>query len=178
MHAIAKFIYFKILGWKLEGFFPKIDKCVVIVAPHTSNWDFFLGLLVRRVLNEEFNFIAKKSLFNWPYGWFFRWQGGMPIDRTKNNNFVDACTALIHKSPKIHFALAPEGTRSKVSKWKTGFYYIAKQAHVPIVMVCFDYGSKTVKISASTKPTANKEKDFENFAAFYKGAKGKVVRNT
>lgn len=178
MHSIAKFMYFKIMGWKLDGFFPKIDKCVVIIAPHTSNLDFLLGLLIRKVLNEEFNFIGKKALFKWPYGWYFRWQGGMPIDRTKSSNFVSACAALIKSTPKIHLTLAPEGTRSKVTKWKTGFYYIAKEAEVPIVMVAFDYGKKAIKISEVYYTTADKEEDFKVYAAFYKDIKGKVPTNT
>ncbi|MCK0156910.1 1-acyl-sn-glycerol-3-phosphate acyltransferase [Cellulophaga sp. F20128] len=178
MHSIAKFIYYKIMGWKLDGFFPKIDKCVVIIAPHTSNLDFLLGLLIRKVLNEEFNFIGKKALFKWPYGWYFRWQGGMPIDRTKSNNFVSACAALIKSTPKIHLTLAPEGTRSKVAKWKTGFYYIAKEAEVPIVMVAFDYGTKSIKFSNPVFPTEDIEADFKVYAAFYKDIKGKVPRNT
>src|SRR5690606_23776429 len=84
MHTRAKFIYFKILGWKLFGEFPKVDKCIVIVVPHLSWIDFFLGLLVRRVVDEEINYIAKKSLFKPPFGWYFRWMGGAPIDRDKN----------------------------------------------------------------------------------------------
>jgi len=178
MHKLAKFIYYKLLGWKLEGSFPKIDKCVAIVVPHTSNMDFFLGLLIRRVLNEEFNFVAKKSLFKPLWGWYFRWMGGMPIDRTKSNNFVDACADLIKNSDKIHLTLAPEGTRSKVDKWKTGFYYIAKTAEVPIVLVSFDYGRKTIKVSDAIFTTKDKEADFKLYQDFYKGAVGKVPKNT
>ncbi|SFW15764.1 1-acyl-sn-glycerol-3-phosphate acyltransferase [Cellulophaga fucicola] len=177
MHALAKFIYFKIMGWTVNGAFPKIDKCVVIVVPHTSNLDFFMGLLIRRVLNEEFNFVGKKSLFKWPYGWYFRWQGGMPIDRTKSNNFVDACADLIKNTKKIHLTLAPEGTRSKVTKWKTGFYYIAKQANVPVVLVAFDYGKKEIKISEAIRTTDNTELDFKTYEAFFKGVEGRVKRN-
>lgn len=178
MHKLAKFIYYKLLGWKLEGSFPQIDRCVVTVAPHTSNMDFFLGLLIRRVLNEEFNFVAKKSLFKAPWGWYFRWMGGMPIDRSKSNNFVEACANLIKDSKKIHLTLAPEGTRSKVDKWKTGFYYIAKTANVPIVLVAFDYGRKTIKVSDAVFTTDDKEADFKNYQDFYKGAVGRVPENT
>ncbi len=177
MHRLAKFIFYKLMGWKLSGSFPKVDKCVVIVAPHTSNMDFFLGLLVRRVLNEEFNFVAKSSLFKWPFGWYFRKVGGMPVDRTKNNNFVDACADLIRNSKSVHLTLAPEGTRKKMDKWKTGFYYIAKQAEVPIVMVVFDYGKKRVKLSDLHWPSAEIEKDFEVYREFYKGAQGKNKAN-
>lgn len=178
MHKLAKFIFFKLLGWNLEGSFPKVAKCVVIVAPHTSNMDFFLGLLGRRVLNEEFNFIAKKSLFKAPWGWYFRWMGGMPIDRSKSNNFVAACADLINTSDTIHLTLAPEGTRSKVEEWKTGFYYIAKTANVPIVMIAFDYGRRTIKVSDTVYTTDDKEADFKNYHAFFDGVLGRVPKNT
>lgn len=178
MHKLAKFVYFKLLGWKLVGTFPQVDKCVVIVVPHTSNLDFFLGLLIRRVLNEEFHFVAKKSLFNWPWGAYFRWVGGMPIDRSKSNNFVEACAELIKKSEKIHLTLAPEGTRKKVAEWKTGFYYIAKTAAVPIILVAFDYGKKEVKISEPHFPTDDKDADFPNYREFFKGVIGRIPENS
>ena len=177
MHQIAKFIFYKLMGWKLIGNFPKIDKCVVIVAPHTSNLDFFLGLLVRRVLNEKFNFIAKSSLFKWPFGWYFRKVGGMPVDRSKNNNFVTACAELIQKSEKVHLTLAPEGTRKRVEKWKTGFYYIAKEADVPIVLVAFDYGKKQIKVSEPQHTSDDIAKDFEVYKTFYEGTSGRVKEN-
>ncbi len=162
------------MGWKLVGTFPPIAKCVVIVVPHTSNLDFFLGLLVRRVLNEEFNYVGKKSLFKWPWGWYFRWMGGMPIDRSKSNNFVEACANLIKDSKQIHLTLAPEGTRKKVAAWKTGFYYIAKAAEVPIVLVAFDYGKKEIKFSEPHFPTDDKDGDFKTYRSFFKGVVGKV----
>lgn len=177
MHTLAKFIYYKLMGWQLLTSFPKIDKCVVIVAPHTSNLDFFLGLLIRKVMKEEFNFVAKNSLFKWPYGWYFRKMGGMPVDRTKNNNFVSACADLIRRSEKIHLTLAPEGTRKRVEKWKTGFYYIAEEAKVPIVLVAFDYGKKQIKVSEPRPTSGNIEKDFEFYKAFYAGTSGKVKEN-
>ena len=140
MQTLAKFIYFKILGWKLVGSFPQLDKCVVIVVPHTSWVDFFLGLLIRRVLNEDIHFIGKKALFKPPFGWYFRWMGGAPIDRSKNMDTVSATAKIFNQNKKFRLALSPEGTRKKVSEWKTGFYYIAKAAKVPIVMVAFDFG--------------------------------------
>ncbi len=174
MNRLAKFVYFKLLGWKLIGSFPKVDKCVVIVVPHTSWVDFFLGLLVKRVMDEEINFIAKKSLFKPPFGWYVKWVGGAPIDRSKNNNTVDAIAAVFEERKKFRLALSPEGTRKKVTEWKTGFYYIAKEAKVPIVMVAFDYENKQVKVSEPQFITANKEEDFKTYKTFFKGVKGKV----
>ena len=174
MQYLAKFIYYKILGWKLIGDFPKINKAVFIVVPHTSWIDFFLGLLVRRVWNEEINFIGKKSLFKFPFGWYFRWMGGAPIDRSKNNDTVAAIAAIFSERQKFRLSLSPEGTRKKVGEWKTGFYYIAKAAKVPVVLVAFDYGKKQIVISKPHYPTNEKEADFKLYKSFFKGVKGKI----
>lgn len=174
MHALAKFIYFKILGWKLIGTFPDVDKCVVIVVPHTSWVDFFLGLLVRRVINEKIHYVGKKSLFKWPFGWYFKWMGGAPIDRSKSSDTVGAITRIFNSREQFRLALSPEGTRKKVKEWKTGFYYIAKAAKVPIVLVAFDYGKRQVKISEPYEPTGDKDSDFNTYKSFFKGVVGKI----
>ncbi len=174
MHRLAKFIYFRLMRWKMNGSFPDIDKCVVIVIPHTHWLDFPLGLVVRKVVNKEINYIAKKSLFKPPFGWIFKLTGGTPVDRNASNNLVDAVVGLFDQKERFRFALAPEGTRKKVEKLKTGFYYIAKSAKVPIVMVAFDFGKKEVKISAPFHPTGSKEDDFEKIYRFYKGVKGRI----
>ncbi|MCG2459555.1 1-acyl-sn-glycerol-3-phosphate acyltransferase [Flavobacteriaceae bacterium F89] len=178
MHSLAKFIYFKILGWRLMGSFPKVDKCVVAVAPHTSWVDFFLGLLVRKVLDEEINYIGKSSLFKPPFGWYFRRMGGAPIDRTKRSDTVGAIAKIFEEREKFRLALSPEGTRKKVTKWKTGFYYIAKKANVPILLVAFDYGKKEVKISRLYYPSTDKEADFRAYRDFFKGVVGKIPGNS
>jgi 1-acyl-sn-glycerol-3-phosphate acyltransferase len=174
MQSLAKFIYFKILGWKLIGEFPDLQKCVVIVVPHTHWKDFFLGLLVRRIINKEINFIAKKSLFKPPFGWYFRWMGGAPIDRSKNSDTVAAVAEVFKAKKEFRLALSPEGTRKKVTTWKTGFYFIAKAANVPIVLVAFDFGKKQVKISGPQYPTEDKGSDFKNYQDFFKGVVGKI----
>ena len=175
MQAIAKFIYFKLMGWKVEGEFPgHLDKFVIIVVPHTSWVDFFLGLLIRRVWNEEINYVGKKSLFKPPFGWYFRWMGGAPVDRDKNNDMVSATAAVFKERKKFRLTLAPEGTRKKVIKWKTGFYYIAKTAAVPIVLIAFDFGKKQIKVSKAMHPTDDIKADFKKYEAFFKGVIGKV----
>ncbi len=175
MQSLAKFIYFKVLGWKVVGTFPKhLDKCVIIVVPHTSWVDFFLGLLIRKVWNEPIHYVGKKSLFKPPFGWFFRWTGGAPVDRSKNKDTVSATAAIFKNRKKFRLTLAPEGTRKKVAEWRSGFYYIAKTAKVPVVMVAFDFGKKEIKVSEPHVTTDNKEADFEVYHAFYKGVVGKV----
>ncbi|SOC80178.1 1-acyl-sn-glycerol-3-phosphate acyltransferases [Salinimicrobium sediminis] len=179
MNWLARFIYFKIMGWKFYGSWPAgINKAVVIVVPHTSWHDFYLGLLVRRILGVDIKFVAKKELFKPPFGWYFRWMGGTPLDRTAGQNKVDSIAALFGKKEEFRLAIAPEGTRKKVKDWKTGFYYIAKTADVPIVMIAFDFGKKRVKISKPMYPTGDKERDFDKIRAFYKEVTGKIAHYT
>ena len=178
MQTLAKFIYFKLLGWKTVGEFPKLNKCVVAVVPHTSWVDFFLGLLIRRVINQDINFIGKKSLFKGPFGWYFKWMGGAPIDRSKSSDTVTAIAKILDEKKVFRLALSPEGTRKKVEQWKTGFYYIAKAANVPIVLVAFDYGHKQIKFSQPYIPTENMEADFKNYKNFFKGSIGKIPEYT
>ncbi len=179
MNWLARFIYFRIMGWKFYGSWPTgIKKAVVIVVPHTSWHDFYLGLLVRRILNVDIKFVAKKELFKPPFGWYFGWMGGTPLDRTAGQKKVDSIAALFQHKEEFRLAIAPEGTRKKVTDWKTGFYYIALKAEVPIVMIAFDFGNKLVKISQPMHPTGNKEEDFEKIRAFYKEVTGKVAHYT
>ncbi|MFX0557706.1 1-acyl-sn-glycerol-3-phosphate acyltransferase [Maribacter sp. CXY002] len=175
MQQLAKFIYFKLMGWEIKGKFPsKLDKFVIIVVPHTSWWDFLLGLLIRKVWNEEINYIGKKSLFDSPLGWFFRWTGGAPIDRSKSSDTVSGIAQIFKERKKFRLALSPEGTRKKVQNWKTGFYFIAKTANVPIVLVAFDYGKKEIKISEPIPVSENQVADFKKYQAFFEGIAGKV----
>lgn len=171
---ISKFIFTKILGWKLVGTFPAdIKKYVLIGVPHTSNMDFLIGVLVKFMTKENLSFIGKASLFKPPFGFVFRALGGTPVNRTKSNNLVDAIVKVFQEKEEFKLALSPEGTRKKVEKWKTGFYYIAKGANVPIILFTFDYGNKQVKLSKPYYPTSDSKKDFSYFKAFFKDVKGK-----
>jgi len=174
MRALASFIYFRLMGWKQNGSFPHIPKCVIIVAPHTSWVDFVVGLLIRKIVNQKINFIGKKSLFKPPFGWLFRYLGGTPVDRSKNEDTVASISRIFNSREEFRLSLSPEGTRKKVDKWRSGFYYIAKAAKVPIVMVAFDFGKKEVKISDPIWPTNDKEADFRTYMEFYKGVEGKI----
>jgi len=178
MQWLAKFIYFKILGWKVVGNTnfskDKIKKAVIIAAPHTSWHDFYMGVLLRAVLNVKTNFVGKKELFVFPLGWLFRLLGGAPIDRHTKENKVSAIAKLFSEKDEFRMTMSPEGTRKKVEKWRTGFYYIAKEAKVPIIMFTLDFENKQNKISEPFYPTDNVEKDFEFMHAFYKNVKGKI----
>ena len=145
MKYLFKFIWW-ILGWKIEGDLPwSIKKYIIIVAPHTTNWDFLIGVLVRGIMGFDSKFLGKKSLFKPPFGWFFRAMGGYPVDRSKSTNIVDEVVAIFNRKEKFIVTLAPEGTRKNVKDWKTGFYFIADQAQVPIVRVRIDWNSKEVR---------------------------------
>ena len=176
MRWLAKFIYFKILGWKVTGFrdFDSVPKAVIIAVPHTSWHDFYIGVLLRAVIGIKTNFVGKKSLFKWPYGWFFRMLGGAPVERKSNENQVQSIARLFQDRDVFRMTLAPEGTRKKVDQWRTGFYYIAKEARVPIIMFTLDYGKKENRFSEPFYPTDNKDADFEFMHAFYRGVVGKV----
>ena len=173
--GITKFIFNKILGWKISGRFdPDVKKAVVIVVPHTSWHDFYIGVFSRRILKTDINFVAKKELFAWPFGWYFKWMGGAALDRTPGQNKVEAIAEIFAKKDEFRLALAPEGTRKKVDTWKTGYYYIAQNANVPIIPVSFDYSTKTVTIGNPFYPTGAIEADTVKLRAFFQGVVGKV----
>ena len=174
MKAFSSFILFRLLGWKLINDFPQdIKKYVVIAAPHTSWVDFPIAILARMSSGTMVNFIGKGSLFKGPFGFLFRLLGGTPVDRSQNNNFVDSIVAIFNSKEEFRLGLSPEGTRKKVAKWKTGFYYIAKGANVPIVMATLDFGKKQIKISKGYTTTENMEADFKYFHAFFSKVQGK-----
>jgi len=178
MTWLAKFIYFKLLGWKLVGntsFSKKsIKKAIIIAIPHTSWHDFYMAILLRRVVGLKTNFVGKKELFTWPFGYFFRALGGAPLNRSANENKVQAIAKEFKRHNEFRMALAPEGTRKKVAEWRTGFYYIAKEANVPIIMFTLDFENKENKVSEPFYTTDDIEADFKFMKEFYKGVKGKV----
>ena len=178
MRWLAKFIYFKILGWKVVGNtnFSKdsVKKAVIIAAPHTSWQDFHMGVLLRKVIGIKTNFVGKKELFVGPLGWYLKAIGGAPIDRHSKEKKVDLIADLFKNHDEFRMTLAPEGTRKKVKKWRTGFYYIAKKANVPIIMFTLDFAKKQNKISEPFYPTEDIEADFKFMHKFYEGAVGKI----
>lgn len=176
--GLSKLLYSNILGWKLAGNVTMskdtIKKAVIIGAPHTSWHDFYIALLMRQVIGIKSNFVAKKELFKWPFKYFFKAIGGAPLDRRPGQNKVEAIAKLFESTDEFRLALSPEGTRLKVLEWKTGFYYIAKKANVPIIMFTFDFEHKQNKISEPFFPTEDLEADFKFMRSFFEGVKGKV----
>lgn len=165
---------FKLLGWKIIGEPPRnLKKFIIIVAPHTSNWDFFLGLATRSIQRFPANFLGKQELFRKPYGWIFRKLGGYPVDRKSSTHLVDQIVAIAKREEQFIVAIAPEGTRKSVDKWKTGFYHIALGAGIPLVMVAVDYPDKKLFWSEPLIPSGNLDADAQIIDRFFEGKRGK-----
>ena len=177
MRLIYKFLLW-LFGWKVEGDVPKsLKQYVMIIAPHTSNWDFFVGLAARSILKLNVKYVAKKELFIFPFGWIFKKLGGYPVDRKKATNFVDAVSNLFATNERFSICFTPEGTRSYAPKWKTGFYYIALKANIPVVMVGFNYVEKLVRLEPAFYLTGDIEKDFAFMMNYYRKIPGKNPEN-
>jgi 1-acyl-sn-glycerol-3-phosphate acyltransferase len=168
VRKIAAFIL-KSFGWEIKGTADYLVKCVICVAPHTSNWDLFWGQLVYLSLGRKAYFLIKKSWFFFPMNLFFRTIGGIPVDRSKKNAMTNLLVGEFTRRRKFHLAITPEGTRKRTKKWKQGFYYIALAAHVPIVVVALDYGSRIIDFKKIFYPTGDVERDIPEIISHYKG---------
>ncbi len=179
MLRITSKVVLKLMGWKAVNTFPyHLQKYVVIVGPHTSGWDFVIGLLFRKALRlERARYLGKSELFKPPFGFFFRWLGGYPVNRTSSHNLVDQVANIFQAHEQFGIALSPEGTRKRVDRLKTGFYNIARKAGVPIVMVGLDYASKQLSFSEPLITTDNQQADFEKIHAFFRPLTGKYPAN-
>ncbi len=168
-------LFFKLFGWKINSSFPKeLKKYIIAVGPHTSNWDFVVGVAARSILRiQRARFLGKSQLFKPAYGWFFRALGGYPVERSSSHDMVDQVAKIFNNHDEFILAMAPEGTRKKVEKFRTGFYYIAKKANVPIIPVGFDFAKKEVVLGQPLYPTDNLEADFEKLYSFYRSIQGR-----
>ncbi|MFT7590100.1 MAG: 1-acyl-sn-glycerol-3-phosphate acyltransferase [bacterium] len=165
---------FKLSGWKIKADWPvPYKKYVLIVAPHTSNWDFLIGVGARAVLNFNPRFAAKKELFVWPIGWLFRKLGGYPVERKANTNFVQNLVDVFNREESFILTITPEGTRSYNDQWKTGFYYLAQDANIPIIPIAFDYRTKTIVMHDPVWANEPIEKVIENLKRWYSQFEGK-----
>ncbi len=148
-----------IAGWRIEGAFPDVPKMMLIVVPHTSNWDFLVGLMAKFALRLEARFIAKHSLFWWPLGIFLRAVGGIAVNRAVASDVVVDAERAYRERDRLVLVITPEGTRSRVDKWKSGFHRIAHAARVPIVLAVFDYSRKVVQLGPAFDATGDYEGD-------------------
>ena len=172
---------FKLFGWRLVGNIPStLKKSIIIVAPHADWVDFPVGLFARTSLKTKVSFLGKAELFNGSFGFIFKLLGGKPVDRFTNNGMVDSVVNLFNSNEHLHIAIAPEGTRKAVSKLRTGFYFIAIEAKVPIIMVVFDYPNKRVIAREPYYLSGNLEDDLREIALYYNqfdGVKKDWIKN-
>jgi 1-acyl-sn-glycerol-3-phosphate acyltransferase len=163
-------------GWRLTGTFPDVPKAVIIVAPHSSNWDGLHGLAMKQVLGLDVRFVAKRQLFWWPLGPILRSLGAVAVDRSAATDLVTEAVAQFDSRERFWLCLTPEGTRKPVARWKTGFWRIARAANVPIVPAYFHYPEKRIGIGPALMPGDDMQADVERLRTFYapwQGANGK-----
>jgi len=170
-HYLAR-ISMRLLGWRIDGTLPNLPKFILIGAPHTSNWDFLLFLGVIFSLRANVRFMGKAELFRFPVGWFFRYCGGVPVDRKKSTGLVEQMVKVCNKSEQFILTIAPDGTRHRVTEWKRGFYHIAKIAGIPIVTAVVDGRHKTVRIGRVFHPTGDIEADMKIIKKVFEGTVG------
>jgi len=173
MKFLARFI-FKLIGWKIDPQAPAgVKKCVVVVGPHTSNWDFVLGRLAFVMYGVKPKILIKKELFFPPMGWILKAMGGVPVDRKKNNNITDYAVELFNSREELYMIFTPEGTRSYNPNWKKGFYYIALKAKVPIYIAYVDYEKKMGGFHSLFEPTGDVDKDIAYIKSVMSQFKGR-----
>ena len=173
MQALSRFIL-KVFGWKAELAVQMVDKCVLVGAPHTTNWDFPIAILGMSAMGIKFNWVGKHTLFRWPFGFFMRLLGGIRLDRRSGGaGFAIKTVEDFHGLDRLVLAIAPEGTRHRADYWKAGFYKIATKSNVPIALGYVDFKKKKIGIGKILMPTGDKDKDFAQIRDFYSDKSGK-----
>lgn len=160
-------------GWRVVGEFPDLPRLVLIAAPHSSWWDGVWGLLCKVALGADVAFMAKRELFRGPLGWLLRRLGGIPIERAAAQGLVEQMVARFRSSPRLWLGIAPEGTRRRVHTWKSGFWYIAHAADVPVLPVAFDYPTRTITIGVPLRTGPDLHADLATLRAYYRPFRGK-----
>ena len=164
------------MGWKVEGEVPNLPKLVIGVAPHTSNWDFIVGVATMFALDLRIDFLGKHTLFRGPLGVFMRWIGGIPVDRSSPHGVVDQAIAGFGRVEQRILAIAPEGTRKGAAHFKSGFLRIARGAGVPVVLAALDYGTRCVRFGPMFMPGDDIEAERARAEAYFKPIRGKRTR--
>ncbi len=156
-----------LFGWRLAGISPDLPQCVLIVAPHTSNWDFLFGIAAKWALGLRVRFVAKHTLFRFPLGFFMRGVGGMPVDRSASSGLVERVAAEFATGEPLYLVIAPEGTRKRVAHWRTGFHRVAVMAKVPVLPVALDYKARAIRLEPFYTPTGDYATDLTALRALY-----------
>lgn len=163
----------RLFGWRVRLVWPSMPKAVVIFYPHTSNWDFIIGILARSAIAIPISFIGKDTLFRPPFGGVFRSLGGIPVNRRQSTGFVGGLVDTFDQADSLYLAIAPEGTRSKVDHWKSGFYRVALGARVPVGLGFIDYPRREVGIETWLSLSGNEEEDLARIRAYYADKRGR-----
>lgn len=164
----------RMAGWTVEYTVPDYPKCIICVAPHTSNWDFILGELTIRSVGRKAGFLMKESWFRWPLGIIFRAIGGIPVPRkNKKQSLTEVIVKKFRESSRLVLAITPEGTRKATTKWHSGFLYIVRDAGVPLVLGAIDYKYKRIVVDRTYTPTGDVEQDMRNIKEYYSQFHGK-----
>lgn len=165
-----------LLGWEIEGEIPNLPKLVIAVAPHTSNWDFVVGIAAMFALDLRLTFLGKHTLFRGPFEAILRWMGGIPVDRSSAHGVVGESVRAFDGAQRLVLALAPEGTRKGASRFHSGFLHIARGARVPVLLASLDYAVRRVRLGPLFEPTADAEADRRKIEAHFALVRGKRVR--
>jgi 1-acyl-sn-glycerol-3-phosphate acyltransferase len=166
----------RLLGWRVEGEFPNLPKFVVAVAPHTSNWDFVVGVSAMFALDLRLAFIGKHTIFRGPFAPVLRWMGGIPVDRSSPHGLVGESVAAFAATERRILVIAPEGTRKRVAHFKSGFLHIARGAGVPVTLATLDYAARCVRIGPTFEVGPDIEAERAKTEAFFAPVRGKRAR--
>lgn len=172
MKKICQFIL-RILGWKIVNVLPDVPKCIIAVAPHTSNFDFLMGKLAYTAMGRDAKFLIKKEWFFFPLNLFFKALGGIPVERSRTTSMTDTLAAEFNRRDSLQIAVTPEGTRKYVSEWKRGFYFIALKAEIPILLAGLDYKKKEIIFFDMFYPTGNVDEDMKKIQGYYENISAK-----
>lgn len=172
------FFILKLFGWKIDDHVPTgVKKAVIVVGPHTSNWDFIIGKIAFMKYGIKGRFLIKKELFFFPFGYLLKMMGGIPVDRSKNNNLTDQAVNFFNQNDEFYLVFTPEGTRSYNPNWKKGFYYIAQKSNVPIYIAYIDYSTKTGGFHSLFQPTGDVQADVLKIKQVLSQFKGRFPEN-
>jgi len=166
----------RVLGWRIEGGIPDLPKLVIAVAPHTSNWDFVIGIAAMFALDLRLSFLGKHTLFRGPFDRWLRWIGGIAVDRASPHGVVAECVRAFAASDRRVLALAPQGTRKGTGRFRSGFLHIARGAGVPVLLAALDYESRCVRLGPLLQPTADLEAELARIEAHFAPVRGKRPR--
>ena len=174
---ISYWLLYKKMGWTARVTEPIPEKFIICLAPHTSNWDFLIGILYNSAHGLKSNFLMKKEWFFWPLGPIFKKLGGIPVYRQKRTSLTDSLAETARNAAQFRVCITPEGTRSRVEEWKKGFYFIAQKADIPILLFGLDYERKLIQCTKTIIPTGDLEADMRTIKLYFKDFKGRKPEN-